>query len=103
MCAVLKRHDLLAQLQRDGAATLAALVLASDEGARVAAADPHGVEALVGGLMHCGKDPDDGKMREPQTLASGRDALKRLLDEAPALRQRVERANGKRFLPRAVA
>ena len=103
VCAVLKRHDLMPQLKRDGTATLAALVLASDEGARAAAADAHGVEALVGGLMHCGKDPDDGKMREPQTLASGRDALKKLVDEAPALRQRVERANGKRFLPKAAA
>ena len=97
LCAALKRHDLLPPLQRDGCAALAALVLASADGAKAAAADAHGVEALVGGLMHCGKDAD-GKLRDAEALAAGRAALKQLVDGAPALLKRVERANGKRFL-----
>ena len=50
---------------------------------------PPGVEVLVGALLRRGVAADAG--------ADGRKALAQLVDADPALRKRVERANGAKF------
>ena len=97
LCAVLKRHDLLLPLQRDGCAALANLVLRSADGAKATVAAADGIEALVGGLVRC-REREGGRVADPEALASGCDALLKLVEAEPGLLTRVERANGKRFL-----
>ena len=93
VAAVMKRHDGADAdaLQADGCATLAAVVASGDAGAAAVAKAADGVEVLVGALLRRGvADADAG--------AEGRKALVQLVEADPALRKRVERANGAKFL-----
>jgi len=90
LAAVMKRHDACVSVQSDGCFTLAALS-ASTEGLQALAKATDGVEAVVGSLR--------GRAGDEQALASGKAALVRLVEADPGLRVRVERANGRKYLP----
>jgi hypothetical protein len=91
LAAVMKRHESRSSVQSNGCFALGALS-ACPEGLHALAKATDGVEAVVGSLRSCAADQD--------ALACGKAALLRLVEADSALRVRVERANGSKFIAR---
>ena len=90
LCAVMKRHSLEPDLQRDGVGALASLMLNSPAGMAAVAKEKEGVEVLCGGMLICA--------REKLDFAKGQEALQKLAELQPDLIKRIGMANGKKYL-----
>lgn len=100
LTAVLKRYDASASIQHNGCATLGAIALGSKAGLEALAMASEGVEALINSLRCCADAEGDAHVPAAAfALEMGRTALRTLFWlKSSELCQRIERANGKRFL-----
>ncbi|KAL1529832.1 hypothetical protein AB1Y20_000764 [Prymnesium parvum] len=91
LIAVMKRHSLVVELQRNGCVALTELILGSNgEGRTALQKEREGVEVMVSSMLLCAA--------EGCFYTSAQIALQSLADADASLVSRIARANGKKYL-----